>query len=94
MRSKNLIAALVVAARKNGLDRIDQVVLSGNGARAFVLEYGAVARMAQVQTAGAVQTLIADNGAAWAQACEQAAGYWSTAQPVALRLAEPRIAWR
>jgi len=50
--------------------------------------------MEQVQIAGAVQTLIADNGAAWAQACEQAAGYWSTAQPVALRLAEPRIVWR
>ncbi|MGB3461179.1 hypothetical protein [Rhodanobacter lindaniclasticus] len=76
------------------LDHISQIVLSENGTRAFALEYGAAARMAQVQIAGAVQTLIADNGAARAQAREQAAGYWSTARPVALRPAEPRVVWR
>lgn len=72
-RSENLAAAIVVAARRQGLGRIDQVVLCEDGERAFVLQNGLPARMAHVQTADAVHTSIMDSSVAWTQANQQAA---------------------
>ncbi|HXD35328.1 MAG TPA: XVIPCD domain-containing protein [Rhodanobacter sp.] len=71
-RSENLAAALTVAARRQGLDRIDQVVLSKNGERAFALAHGQHARMAHVQTADAARTSMAESSTAWTQANQQA----------------------
>ncbi|WP_449422898.1 XVIPCD domain-containing protein, partial [Rhodanobacter lindaniclasticus] len=71
--SENLAVALTVAARRQDLDRIDQVMLSGDGERAFVLQDGLWARMAHVQTADAVRTSVIDSSVAWTQAHQQAA---------------------
>lgn len=70
--SENLAVALTVAARRQDLDRIDQVMLSGDGERAFVLQDGLWARMAHVQTADAVRTSVIDSSVAWTQAHQQA----------------------
>ncbi|MGS0997532.1 XVIPCD domain-containing protein [Rhodanobacter sp. UC4451_H18] len=70
-RSRNLAAALTVTARREGLERIDQVALSGDGERAFALQDSLPARMAHVQTAGATRTSIMESSAAWTEAKQQ-----------------------
>jgi len=71
-RSENLAAALAVAARREGLERIGQIALSEDGEAAPALEFGVHARMGHVQTADAVRTSIMDSSAAWLGAQQQA----------------------
>ena len=66
-QSNNLAAALTVAAKHEGLDRIDQVALSEDGSRAFAVQNGVFKQTAQVQTADAVHTPVAQS----AQALQQ-----------------------
>lgn len=59
--SNNLAAALTVAARRDGLNRIDQIALSEDGSRAFAVQDGLVRQFAHVQTAEAVNTSMAQS---------------------------------
>ncbi|WP_426700975.1 XVIPCD domain-containing protein [Rhodanobacter sp. Col0626] len=59
--SNNLAAALTVAARRDGLDRIDQVALNDDGSRAFAVQNGVPRQFAHVQTAEAVNTSMAQS---------------------------------
>lgn len=59
--SNNLAAALTFAARHDGLNRIDQVALSEDGSRAFAVQNGVFKQFAQVQTAEAVNTPMAQS---------------------------------
>lgn len=70
-RSNNLAAALAVQARHKNLSHIDQVALSTDGTRAFAVQHGVVNQHAQVPTAEAVQTSIAQSSAAWQQVMQQ-----------------------
>jgi len=67
-QSNNLAAALTVATKHEGLTRIDQVALSDDGSRAFAVQNGAFKQTAQVQTAEAVHTSIAQSSQALQQA--------------------------
>ena len=67
-QSNNLAAALTVAAKHEGLTKIDQVALSDDGSRAFAVQNGAFKQTAQVQTAEAVHTSIAQSSQALQQA--------------------------
>ena len=76
-RDRNFAASLVVAARSQGLDRIDHVVFSDDASRAFVVQgplkslHGLDQRMAQVSTTEALHTPIAQSSAGWDQAIQQ-----------------------
>lgn len=63
-QSNNLAAALTVAAKHQGMIRIDQVALSDDGANAFAVQLGTLKYTAQVQTATAVNTPIAQSSQA------------------------------
>ena len=63
-RSENFAAAVTVAARHEGLTRIDQVTLSEDGSRAFALQNDTLGKFAHVQTAQAVHTSIAQSSQA------------------------------
>jgi len=63
-QSNNLAAALTVAAKHQGITRIDQVALSKDGANAFAVQHGTLKYTAQVQTATAVNTPIAQSSQA------------------------------
>ena len=63
-QSNNLAAALTVAAKHQGMIRIDQVALSEDGANAFAVQHGTLKYTAQVQTATAVNTPIAQSSQA------------------------------
>jgi peptidoglycan hydrolase-like protein with peptidoglycan-binding domain len=66
-RSENLAAALVVAARSAGMERIDHVVLSDDGSRAFAVQgdlSSPLRRVAEVSTAQAVTTPLDRSSAA------------------------------
>jgi peptidoglycan hydrolase-like protein with peptidoglycan-binding domain len=56
--SENAAAALTVAARREGLIRIDQVTLSEDGSRAFAVQNDTFPKFAHVQTAQAVHTTV------------------------------------
>jgi hypothetical protein len=65
--SQNLAAALTVAARQDGLERIDHVVLSDDRSRAFAVQGGLdspLKRIADVGTQQAVGTSIEQSGQA------------------------------
>jgi hypothetical protein len=69
-RSDNLAAALVVAARREGLNKVDHAVLSDNASRVFAVEGDTSSpfrRVADVQTAEAVATSIDASSMAWQQ---------------------------
>ena len=73
-QSDNLSGALVVAARKAGLERIDQVVLSEDGSRAYAVQgdiRSPLKRIAEVSTPDAVHTPIERSSAEWQQAAAQ-----------------------
>jgi len=70
-QSNNLAAALTVAAKHEGLTRIDQVALSDDGSHAFAVQNGVFKQTAQVQTAEAVHTSIAQSSHALQQAAPQ-----------------------
>lgn len=70
-KSDQLAAALVVAARTNGINRIDHVVLSTDASKVFAVEGAldsALKRIASIPTVEALNTPIALS----TQACEQA----------------------
>ncbi|NYE30372.1 peptidoglycan hydrolase-like protein with peptidoglycan-binding domain [Rhodanobacter sp. K2T2] len=62
--SDNLAAALTVAAKREGVTRIDQVVLNEDGSRAYAVQNDAHKHYAQVQTAQAVHTPVAQSSQA------------------------------
>ncbi|WP_343125756.1 XVIPCD domain-containing protein [Dyella sp. AtDHG13] len=67
-RSANLAAALTTAARQQGLSRIDHVVLSEDGQRAYAVQgdlNSPFKRMAEVSTQEATATPIARSSDAW-----------------------------
>jgi hypothetical protein len=66
-QSNNLAAALTVAAKREGLGKIDQVALSEDGSRAFAVQNGVFKQTAQVQTDDAVHTPFAQSGQALQQ---------------------------
>ncbi len=66
-RSDNLAGALTVKAHGEGMTRVDQVALSEDGAMAFAFQNGAQTQTAQVHTADAVQTSLAQSSVAWQQ---------------------------
>ena len=73
-QSDNIAGALAAAAKAGGLNRIDAVALSDNGARAFAVEHvipNALSRDAHVQTAQAVNQPLAHSTAQWQQAAQQ-----------------------
>jgi len=70
----NLSGSLVVAARKAGLERIDQVVLSEDGSKAYAVQgdiRSPFKRMAEVPTQEAVNTPIERSSAQWQQVAAQ-----------------------
>lgn len=73
-QSDNLSAATVVAARQAGLERIDHVVLSEDGGRAYAVQGdlgSPFKRVAEVRTQDAVNTSIERSSANWEQAVAQ-----------------------
>ncbi|MFC5742893.1 XVIPCD domain-containing protein [Dyella tabacisoli] len=72
--SDNLAAALVVAARRDGLSQVNHVVLSDDKSRAFAVQgdlSSPFKQMAQVQTAQATQASVAQSSQAWQQQAAQ-----------------------
>ena len=66
--SDNLAGALVVAARKAGLERIDQVVLSEDGSKAYAVQgdiRSPFKRVAEVPTQEAANTPVEHSSAQW-----------------------------
>lgn len=67
-RSDNLAAALAVAARRDGMQEINHVVLSANAVHAFAVQgslQSPLRRFVRVDTEQAVQTSIAQSSATW-----------------------------
>src|SRR5207245_11660899 len=72
--SDQLASALVVAARTNGMNRIDHVVLSTDTSKVFAVQGpldSALKRIASVPTVEALNTPIAQSTQAWEQASER-----------------------
>lgn len=72
-RSDNLAAALVVAARSEGLHEINHVILNDDASRAFAVQgdlNSPFKQTAQVQTAQALDTSVAQSSQAWQQATQ------------------------
>lgn len=72
--SDNLAAALVVAARRDGLSQVNHVVLSDDKSRAFAVQgelNSPFKQTAQVQTVQATQTSVAQSSQAWQQQAMQ-----------------------
>ncbi|KAF1004648.1 MAG: hypothetical protein GAK28_03850 [Luteibacter sp.] len=81
--SERLTAALAAAGRRDGLDRIDHVVLSGDGKQAYAVQGELDSphkRIAVVDTGTAVQTPVEQSNAQWRQA-EQAKPLEPAIQP-------------
>ena len=73
-RSDQLAAALVVAAKANGMSRIDHAVLSTDASKVFAVEGAldsALKRIAAVPTVEALNTLITQSTQSWEQAIER-----------------------
>lgn len=71
--SANLAGALVVAARREGMSRIDHVALSDDGSRSFAVQgdlNSPLKRIAEVPTAEAVSTSLGKSTAALDQAAQ------------------------
>jgi hypothetical protein len=69
-RSNNLAAALVVAARRDGLSQIHHAVLNEDASRTFAVQgelNSPLRQLAHVQTAQAVNTSITQSSTAWLQ---------------------------
>ncbi|WP_409350669.1 XVIPCD domain-containing protein [Variovorax sp. Sphag1AA] len=72
--SVQLACALVVIARSNGLDRIDQVALGTDASRVFIVQGASDSprkRIANVPTIEALNTPIEQSSHAWTQTFEQ-----------------------
>ncbi|QWT22470.1 hypothetical protein KPL74_10835 [Bacillus sp. NP157] len=89
-RSDNLAGAVTVAARRDGLERVDSVVLGGGGEKAFAVQ-GDVAspfkKTAEVSTQVAVDTSVEQSSKAWNQ--EQARQQAAQAQQQAMQTPPP-----
>ena len=89
--SERLAAALSAAGRRDGLERIDHVVLSGDGKHAYAVQGELDSphkRIATVDTATAVQTPVEQSAAQWTQSqqtTEQTNQQASVAQGVPMR---------
>jgi hypothetical protein len=73
-QSDQLASALVVAARTNGMNRIDHVVLSTDASKVFAVQGAldsALKRIAGVPTVEALNTPIAQSSQAWEHASAQ-----------------------
>lgn len=72
--SDNLAAALVVAARRDGMQAVNHVVLSNDAVRAFGVQgelNSSFKQITQVETAQASNTSIEQSSAAWQSAMQQ-----------------------
>ncbi|MHB1057821.1 MAG: XVIPCD domain-containing protein [Rhodanobacter sp.] len=72
--SDNLAASLVVAARRDGLQAVNQVVLSNDAARTFAVQgelNSSFKQITHVETARASNTPIEQSSAAWQQVMQQ-----------------------
>ena len=72
-RSDNLAAALVVAARSEGLREVNHVILNDDASRAFAVQgdlNSPFKQTAQVQTAQALNASVAQSSQAWQQAVQ------------------------
>lgn len=70
-RSDNLAASLALAARRQGMNQIDHVVLSDDASRAYAVQgdlRSPFKHIAQVDTAQATATPVEQSSAAWPQA--------------------------
>lgn len=75
-QSDNLAASLTVAARGQGMEGIDHVVLSNDASRAYAVQGqmdSPLKQVAEVQTAQAANTSIAQSSDAWQQVSAQQA---------------------
>ena len=72
-RSDQLAAALTVAARREGIQRIDQVLLSDDASRVFAVQnhLSAFGRLAVVPTLEALNTPVAQSSATWQRMMQQ-----------------------
>ncbi|MBB3227117.1 hypothetical protein FHW69_001718 [Luteibacter sp. Sphag1AF] len=73
-RSDNLAASLTVAARRDGLTRIDHVTLSDDASRTYAVQgdmQSPLKRVADVSTQEAVATSVDKSSANWNQVAEQ-----------------------
>lgn len=73
-QSDNLSASLVVAARQAGLEKIDHVVLSDDGSRAYAVQGdlgSPLKRVAEVRTQDAVNTPVERSSVSWEQVTTQ-----------------------
>ncbi|HEY4093537.1 MAG TPA: XVIPCD domain-containing protein [Luteibacter sp.] len=71
--SDNLAASLTVAARKEGLDKVNHVLLDDPGVRTYAVQgelNSPLKQLASVDTAQAVATPVAQSSAQWQQAAE------------------------
>lgn len=87
-QSDNFAGSLAVAARKAGLERIDHVVLSEDGSRAYAVQgdlSSPFKRMAEMPTQEAVNTPLERSSAQW----QQAAAQQQAAQPGPPRDVQP-----
>lgn len=70
LRSFNLSGALAVAARREGLERIDQVILGEDACRAFAVQgetHSPLRRFADVDVVSGVNTPLAQSSMDWSQ---------------------------
>jgi hypothetical protein len=92
-RSDNLAAALVVAARSEGLREVNHVILNDDASRAFAVQgdlNSPLKQTAQVQTAQALNASVEQSSQAWQQAVQgKAQDQAAQAQHVAQQPAQP-----
>jgi hypothetical protein len=75
-RSDNLAAALAVAAQRNGLSRVDHVVLSDDASRAYAVQgdmSSLFKRYTDVNVAQAIDTPLAQSSVQWQRDIQQLA---------------------
>lgn len=75
-QSDQLAAAMVVAARKTGLERIDKIVLSDDGQHAYAVQGDLASpfkRVAEATTTEAAHTPVSNSSAQWEQVVQQQA---------------------
>jgi hypothetical protein len=92
-QSDNVAGALAAAAKANGLNRIDAVALSDNGAKAFAVEHvipNTLSRDAHVDTSTAVNQPLAQSTAQWQQAAQQQGQTQAQAQAQVQQQANPQ----
>jgi hypothetical protein len=82
-RSDNLAAALVVAARRDGLSQIHHVALSDDASRTFVVQgelHSPLRQLTHVQTTQAINTPIEQSSIDWQQATSRQSTQVETSQ--------------